>query len=354
MNGSEPRRELVSIVIPTYRRPDAVRAAVQSALDQSWRAVEVIVVADGRDSATRAALADLDERVRYMELSHNQGPAAARNAGVQASRAQWIAFLDDDDLMLPGKIEAQMRLADPNEPTRLISCRSVYRRGTREDVWPVRPIRPGEDVAAYLLRRPSILGRPGVISLQTLLVHRSVLAAVPFRSHPDHEDWAWLLEAWHLAGARVEFAWKPLLVYNIDTDAASRSRRTNWSESLQWAEQYRHWISDPAFCSFLATKVALKAKRAQDWSGLCSIARKVVANKPGLLELAFLAGVMMLPGRLLQTAWKQSLYARRSCSDGGNWNTETAEGRRSPYCGASGPIRTGPCRAKVSRLPAPD
>ena len=262
---------LVSVIIPTYRRPTEVRVAAESALAQTWTNLEVLVVSDGPDAETREAMKGLDSRLRYLELPRNVGPAEARNLGVAASRGEWLTFLDDDDLMLPRKVEAEMQLSDPAQPWRMISCRTLYRRGSRDAAWPDRPIAEGEDIADYILQRPSLLGRPGVIPIQTLLVHRSVVEKVPFATHADHEDWAWLLEAWHLAGARVVFAWEALVVYNIATESISRSRRMNWEDSVRWAESYRAWIGDRAFSSFLCTKAALKAKRAGDWRGLRSI-----------------------------------------------------------------------------------
>ena len=306
---------LVSVIIPTYRRPREVRLAAESALAQTWNEIEVLVVSDGPDPETRFALQGLDARMHYLELPKNEGPAAARNAGVAASRGEWLTFLDDDDSMLPGKVQAEMAMADPAYPQRMVSCRTVYRRNMRDDVWPERPLLEGEDVAAYILQRPSLFGRPGVIPIQTLLVHRSIVEQVPFRTHKDHEDWAWLLEAWHLAGARVVFAWEPLVIYNIDTESMSRSRRMNWEDSVQWASAYRHWIGDHPFCSFLCTKAALKAKRAGDWHGLREITGQVLRAGPRLLDLLFVGGVVLLPGKLLQTAWKHSLRSGNSGND---------------------------------------
>jgi glycosyltransferase involved in cell wall biosynthesis len=304
---SEQRSDLVSIIIPTFRRPHEVRHAAQSALRQTWRNIEVIVVSDGPHAETRTSVEGLDPRLQYMELPVNRGPASARNAGVEASRGQWITFLDDDDLMLEGKVQCQMALINRDQPHRMVSCRTAYRRGSREDVWPSKPIGAAEDVADYLLLRPSLLGRPGIIPLQTLLLHRSIVEKVPFSNHGDHEDWAWLLEAWHRVGARVTFAWETLVIYNIDTENVSRSRRLNWRDSLVWAEHHRAWIGDRAFCSFLASKAALKAKRARDWRGLWTLAQRVLRNHPAPLDVAFLLGVTLLPNFLLQNAWKRSL-----------------------------------------------
>lgn len=298
---------LVSIIIPTHRRPQEVRLAALSALAQTWPEVEVLIISDGPHPETRASVDGLDPRLRYLELPVNGGPAAARNAGVAASRGDWLTFLDDDDSMLPGKVEAEMRLADALQPKRMVSCRTLYRREDRDDIWPKRPIGPDEDLADYILRRPSLFDRPGVVPIQTLLVHRSIVELIPFSTHKDHEDWAWLLEAWHMAGARVVFAWEPLVIYNIATESISRSRRMNWEDSLSWVQTYRKWIGDHAFCSFLSTKAALKAKRAGDWKGLLKIASVVLRSHPGWLDLIFLLGIAVLPASVLQSAWKQSL-----------------------------------------------
>ena len=146
-------------------------------------------------------------------------------------------------------------------------------------------------------------------------MHRSVLVEVPFTTHRDHEDWAWLLDAWYRAGARVVFVWEPLVIYNLATDSITRSRRMNWRDSMDWADEYRKWISRRAYNSFLATKVSLKAKRARDWKGLRFITRRVLANRPSALDLLFLAGVVSMPGSLLQAAWRRSLANRNAVKD---------------------------------------
>ena len=150
-SASSDLRSLVSVIIPTHRRPNQVREAVLSALAQTWQHVEVIVVADGPDPLTREALLLPNSRLRYLELESNQGPAAARNAGVAASRGEWLAFLDDDDQMCPGKIAAQMELADQSQPTRMVACRVTYRHDGRQEVWPKRPLQSAEDLSEYLL-----------------------------------------------------------------------------------------------------------------------------------------------------------------------------------------------------------
>ena len=88
----------VSVVIPTFARPELVSRAVRSVLAQTVPDLEVVVVVDGPDNATRDALdAIADERVRVMMLASQGGAPNARNVGVGEARAPWTALLDDDD-----------------------------------------------------------------------------------------------------------------------------------------------------------------------------------------------------------------------------------------------------------------
>jgi|SRR6185437_257320 len=99
---------LVSVVIPTFNRSSSVRRAINSALAQSYRELEVIVVDDGSTDDTSQALRGLGPRVRVFSQA-NAGPAAARNTGMARARGEFVAFLDSDDVWLDWKIEAQVR-----------------------------------------------------------------------------------------------------------------------------------------------------------------------------------------------------------------------------------------------------
>jgi glycosyltransferase involved in cell wall biosynthesis len=95
----------VSIIIPTHNRPHLLPRAVESAL-AAGTDVEVIVVDDGSRDETAAVCRGLSG-IKYIRLDHNHGVAAARNVGILASESEFIAFLDDDDLRLPGSLGRQ-------------------------------------------------------------------------------------------------------------------------------------------------------------------------------------------------------------------------------------------------------
>jgi glycosyltransferase involved in cell wall biosynthesis len=101
-----------SIVITTNNRPHLLPRAVASA-QSAGEDVEVIVVDDASNDETAEVCRTL-EGIRYIRLERNQGVAGARNVGILASSAPYIAFLDDDDLRLPGSLDTQLEALASN------------------------------------------------------------------------------------------------------------------------------------------------------------------------------------------------------------------------------------------------
>ena len=100
-------KPLVSVVIPAYNVARYIGDAVQSVLDQDYDRKEIIVVDDGSTDDTREVLERFGARIR-LERQENAGSAVARNRGVSAAAGEYIAFLDGDDVWLPGKLRAQV------------------------------------------------------------------------------------------------------------------------------------------------------------------------------------------------------------------------------------------------------
>jgi len=98
---------LVSVVIPTYNRAASVVEAIDSTLAQTYPAMEIIVVDDGSTDDTREVVPRRYPQVRYFH-QENGGVATARNFGIREARGEFVAFLDSDDLWLPGKTEKQV------------------------------------------------------------------------------------------------------------------------------------------------------------------------------------------------------------------------------------------------------
>lgn len=111
-------KELVSIIITTYKRPELLLRSLNSALNQTYENLEVIVVDDNDpDSPARKATEELIEKefndhdnLKYRKMPQNSGACAARNYGVEVCKGDFISFLDDDDEYLPEKTAHQMEV----------------------------------------------------------------------------------------------------------------------------------------------------------------------------------------------------------------------------------------------------
>ena len=105
------KNPLLSVVIPTWNRAQLVCDAVNSALAQRAGCVEVIVVDDASTDATAGRLeAEFGTGIRLLRLCERRGAGGARNAGARLARGEFVAFLDSDDVWLPGKLEAELRV----------------------------------------------------------------------------------------------------------------------------------------------------------------------------------------------------------------------------------------------------
>lgn len=97
---------VVTIVIPTHNRPSLLLRAARSALAQSEPAIEVIVIDDGSDVPARIEI--FDPRLRLLRNHDSIGVCAARNLGLQHARGQYVAFLDDDDELMPTMVASSL------------------------------------------------------------------------------------------------------------------------------------------------------------------------------------------------------------------------------------------------------
>lgn len=154
--------DLVSVVIPVFNGEAHLREALASVLEQSYQPIEVIAVDDGSTDASPAILAAHD-LVRTIRMP-NGGVAAARNRGVEASHGGFLAFLDQDDQWLPGKLAAQMAaLRDHPGAGFAITLQRLVTSGADQPPAYVREHLLHEDHAAYvpsglLVRREAFAG----------------------------------------------------------------------------------------------------------------------------------------------------------------------------------------------------
>src|SRR5208282_2490255 len=110
----------VSVIIPVFNGERTIAAAIDSALAQEFEgAAEVIVVNDGSTDGSEEIVRGYGDRITVV-TQENRGPAAARNAGVRASHGEYVAFLDADDIWIPGKLRKTLAALDSDRGAAMV------------------------------------------------------------------------------------------------------------------------------------------------------------------------------------------------------------------------------------------
>ena len=113
----------VSVVIPTYNRGYILREALESALVQTYRDFEILVVDDGSSDNTQEIVESIkDDTIRYIRHDHNRGCSAAYNTGIREATGQLVAFLDSDDVWKPEYLECQVNFLTRHPEVDLVFC----------------------------------------------------------------------------------------------------------------------------------------------------------------------------------------------------------------------------------------
>ena len=220
----------VSVVVPAYRCERTVEDAVRSALNGTVRDIEVIVVNDGSDDGTAAVLERLaaaDTRVRVLSLEQNGGVANARNVGARAAQADWIAFLDSDDLWEPDKLEKQLAMQRKTGARMLCTGARCIDATGRETG---RVFKVPETVTY----RAALKGNDIVTS--TVLIEKALFLRHPMERSDLHEDYLCWLSVLN-DGVTAYGLNEPLIRYRIA--AGSKSGNKLRSAVMMW-NTYRH------------------------------------------------------------------------------------------------------------------
>jgi glycosyltransferase involved in cell wall biosynthesis len=159
----------ISVIIHTYNNEKFIRETIESVLLQSYKDYEIIVVDDGSTDNTRSALIPYMDKIRY-HYKENGGIASAKNAGVSLSKAEFIAFLDHDDLWVPDKLKIQMEYFNKNPQVRLVYSKYTSFRDGKE-----LRTKPEKGYSGWIFKE---LLSKSFIQTSTVVVKRECLNAV--------------------------------------------------------------------------------------------------------------------------------------------------------------------------------
>jgi glycosyltransferase involved in cell wall biosynthesis len=207
----------VSVIIPAYNAEKYIVDTVNSALNQTYADLEVIVVDDGSKDGTVAALDTFGDRIRVHQ-QENGGVAKARNTGVALATGAWVAFLDADDLWMPTKVERQLACAK-SAPMVYTDRLNIGARGDLPELQSlVTPMHQG-DVFVPLLREGNFITNTSVMIRKELFTKLGGF----FTGLNGTEDW----DLWIRVAERnpIGFVPEPLVKYRFHEGSISR----NWA-----------------------------------------------------------------------------------------------------------------------------
>jgi glycosyltransferase involved in cell wall biosynthesis len=204
----------VSVIIPAYNAEAFIADTVRSVLDQTYQDFEVIVVDDGSQDGTLAALEPFHARV-HVHTQVNGGVARARNTGVSLASGEFIAFLDADDLWLPQKLERQ--LAFSAAPMTFTDRFNIGARGDLPEIQSAVTPMQGGDVFEALLREGNFITNTSVVMRRALFERMGGF----YTGLNGTEDWdLWIRIAERHA---VGFLAEPLVRYRFHAGGISRN-----------------------------------------------------------------------------------------------------------------------------------
>lgn len=208
---------MISVIIPTYNRFDLLMNSINSVLNQTYKDFEIIVIDDCSDDERYLELLS-NKNIRYFRLEKRTGlPSKVRNFGLNQSKGEWIAFLDDDDTWLPNKLELQMKYADKYE----FICSDALSNGRKWakqihiDVWNI--VNPSN----ILEFNYDLINKHNLIINSTVLIKKDILFEInlipeenSFRGVEDYQTWKNVLKL----GKICLFIEDALIEYETNTE----------------------------------------------------------------------------------------------------------------------------------------
>ena len=315
----------MTVVIPAFNAERHIAEALGSIRDQTVRDIEVVVVDDGSTDATVGQVNQFADQLDLTIITQpNAGPAAARNAAIRRARGRYCAFLDADDVMLPGRLAAQVTLLDADADMALVHTDLM----TFDEGGIIHRTRHAfsDPCAGMVLDRLLI---DNFITTSTVMASTERLLEVGLfgegrRVSEDFELWLRMAARW-----KVGFIDRPLVMYRRRPGSLSDDKLVTARCGLDvleafWREHPRHRSADPqlyrrsraehlatagtaalgqgnraAAISYTAKSLWLYPRKRRTWKTLVKAALSI-------LPASFLSKVACMPASGAACSWSSS------------------------------------------------
>jgi len=274
----------ISVILPHYNRSHLIATALDSIRSQTLQPMEIIIVDDASQPGHREALQKFSSIARLVFLEKNVGPGRARNAGVDAAKGDYLAFLDDDDVWFPNKLQMQWEILQSDPSLHGVAAPMTI----RYDNGPEGVLRSH---ATEIISLPAALaGTPAL--LQTLLVRTEAIRLLggfesSFKMLSDREFW-------------VRFTAAGYRAYYMDTPVARLDRRA-----------ISRFTSDEARCMKLHLCIVDKHAALYDQTlgrGSARLERSRILRRHGAMFGGVRGRLLYLQGCVMAAEWKHVLH----------------------------------------------
>jgi glycosyltransferase involved in cell wall biosynthesis len=219
---------LVSVVVPTYYRNDWLRGAIESALEQTYEPIGIIVVDDSGERHAEPVAREYD--VTYIAHEENRGGNPARNTGIEAARGEYIQLLDDDDRLDPTKTEKQVAVLESDPSVGVVYCGLQQENGNL--------VFPREEIRGDVLEPALRISGLHPCQTGTMLFDGDLLRElVPLVTREAGDDLGLKIRA----AARTEFDFvDEILLVKGDSDVHRAAKLEYADEVLSIVEEFDH------------------------------------------------------------------------------------------------------------------
>jgi teichuronic acid biosynthesis glycosyltransferase TuaG len=230
----------VSVVIPSFNSAKFILSALRSALNQTYKSIEVLVIDDCSTDNTVAIVqnyAMYDPRVRIITSAENSGtPAHPRNLGVRHAKGEWVAFLDADDIWHPQKIEMQMELLNESG---FLMCSTSMIDFTDESQIKFLPINTSSYPTSLIYFKRQLMKY--MTPTSSIILHRNVALTHPFpekKKYRGREDFLCLLKVHESIEPSIKLG-HDLLFYRQHTVQISGNKLDMLKKQVSILREYR-------------------------------------------------------------------------------------------------------------------
>ncbi|MDI6804239.1 MAG: glycosyltransferase [Bacteroidota bacterium] len=227
--GAKPDPK-VSVIVPTYNRPETLSVALKSVLNQTYQDYEIIVINDG-GSDVRSLIDDLnkEKNISYLNHATNRGLPAARNSGIKVARGKYIAYLDDDDIFYPEHLKTLVDFLETtdNKIAYTDSNRAIYKTVRGRTVFLLKEVFPSPDFDNNRILVENFIPVICVMHEKSCLDDAGNFDET-LTSHEDWELWIKMSKKYsfgHIPNITCEFSW-------IEDDVRESHRRSEFLSTL--------------------------------------------------------------------------------------------------------------------------